>query len=242
MRLLFVLPHLLLAFASSSNVTVVSGYWRVANKHGNDYDAWFASTLRLNAPYVFFYEEASVRRFVSSVRTGLKTHFIHRPLSAFASRDTYNPAWVHEQHVPSMELGLIWHEKVHCVHLAAQRDVFTTEWFAWVDAGISYYRTRDVPSAPWPAPSILSGLDPTKVYHTHVADWYHSGFAGTAFLYHQSLAAAVVKAFQLAVVECSGSGHTRAEDVWIADWRCGSDQVSFSLLSFSLLSFSLRCA
>ena len=33
----------------SDNVTVVSGYWNVINKHGNDkYKEWFKNTLKIN--------------------------------------------------------------------------------------------------------------------------------------------------------------------------------------------------
>jgi len=34
-------------------LTCVSGYWKIKNKHENNYDNWFKNTLKINCPYVF---------------------------------------------------------------------------------------------------------------------------------------------------------------------------------------------
>ena len=36
-----------------SKVTCVSGYWKVKNKHGNQFNKWFQNSLKINCPYVF---------------------------------------------------------------------------------------------------------------------------------------------------------------------------------------------
>ena len=38
----------------SWNLTCVSAYWKVNNKHGNNYEQWFHTTLKVHCPYVFF--------------------------------------------------------------------------------------------------------------------------------------------------------------------------------------------
>ena len=209
------------AARDSQNATVVSGYWLVNNKHrGSSYDTWFTTTLRLNVPYVFFYEDEEVRHQVAAARVGLPTHFVRRPLADFVSRETYNArAWVNAD-VRTAELGMIWLEKVHCVSDAARENVFHTDWFAWVDAGNAAYRWRDIPEAPWPHPAVLGSLPHRKVVYTHVVGEYHR-FAGTAFLYHRRFASHIARAFLSSVKDCARE---------LDNWKCGNDQFIFTSL------------
>jgi len=198
--------------------TVVSGYWRVSNKHNSsDYDDWFAKTLVINAPLFFFYEDEAVRRQVERVRKTLPTHYVHRPLSSFAFASRYSPAWTHELHVPSAELGKVWLEKVVCLKHAADEDMFKTAWFAWVDAGNVEYRDKPVPPEPWPAAAAVAQLPHESVVCT--GNGFEHEIAGTAFLYHRDFAGSVLQMFNDAFAECAAT---------FSDYRCGSDQIVFS--------------
>ena len=43
------------------NMTCVSGFWTVNNKHGNQYMDWFQNSLKVNCPYVFFFSQRNNR-------------------------------------------------------------------------------------------------------------------------------------------------------------------------------------
>ena len=40
----------------NNNLTIVSGFWKVKNKHDNKFENWFSKTLKINCPYVFFWQ------------------------------------------------------------------------------------------------------------------------------------------------------------------------------------------
>jgi hypothetical protein len=203
------------------STTVVSGYWLVRNKHSTvDFSNWFKTSLRLNAPYVFFYEDDEVRALVAKFREGLPTHFIKKAVADFEVHGFYNPNWTTTPHVPSAELGMIWLEKVFCVATAAERNVFDSKWFAWVDAGNFAYRTRPIPSDRWPSDNALATLPLDKIIYTHVSDSYHH-FAGTAFMYHHGIVKRVRAVFTEKIMECARL---------VNDWRCGNDQYIFTQL------------
>jgi len=197
------------------SATVVSGYWDITSKHSPQaYRAWFNNTLRINAGMVFFYDDEAVRRFVAHVRRGLHTVFIQLALSDFAAAQLYNPAWVHEMHIPMPELGTIWLEKVFLVQRAARANPFNSSWFAWMDAGCAAYRERPPGDEPWPAERALAQLPRDRVIYTHVDAWYHH-FAGTAFMYHADMVTPVRERFENEARRCAAT---------LNAWPCGHDQ------------------
>ena len=193
--------------------TVVSGYWDVASKHSPQaYRAWFNNTLRINAGMIFFFEDEAVRRFVAHVRRGLHTVFIQLALSDFAATQLYNPAWVHEMHVPTPELSTIWLEKVFLVQRAARANPFNSSWFAWMDAGCAACRERPPGDELWPAERALAQLPRDRVIYTHVDAWYHH-FAGTAFMYHADMVTPVRERFENEARRCAAT---------LNAWPCGN--------------------
>jgi hypothetical protein len=60
----------------NNNLTIVSGFWKVVNKHDNKFDNWFSKTLKINCPYIFFGNEESIN-IVKKHRKSLPTHYIN---------------------------------------------------------------------------------------------------------------------------------------------------------------------
>jgi hypothetical protein len=121
------------------SVTGVSCYFPIKNKHGNKYTEWFKTSLRINCPYVFFTTSALVP-LIKSCRGDLPTHFIECEISDFYTYPFKDKISPHEYHCPSVELNLIWNEKITMVEKAAAINPFQSDWFMWVDAGICIYR------------------------------------------------------------------------------------------------------
>lgn len=215
--------HCVVAFADSP-VTIVSGFWQIPSKHqAGKYYSWFRRTLKINAPTVFFYDDAGIMQSVQSHRQDLQTTFVQRNLSEFRVFSLYNRSWVHKNNVPSPELAMIWLEKVSLINFVIQKNPYNSQWFAWVDAGICIYRNVPPPTSTWPLRSTLDILPTTKMIYTGYWDKYHDVF-GTAFLYHISIASNISAKFYQSLQKCASETH---------NWMCGSDQFIFTLMKKS---------
>lgn len=207
--------------------TVVSGYWRIPSKHSHDdYHRWWQHSLKVAAPYVFYYQDEGDRTKVEELRRGLPTIFLQKNLSArdfscIESSVQYRPSWTHPVHIPSVDLGRIWVAKVCLVAEASRTDFFRTEWFAWADAGLAIYRTTDPPSAEWPNPALLRTLPRNKVIYSNSNGGEIHAVAGTAFMYHRDFALEVVELIRETYESCAADVNT---------WMCGFDQVLFTRL------------
>ena len=49
----------------------------------------------------------------------------------------------HPKHCPSIELNLIWNEKIFFIEKAKNINPFNSEYFMWVDAGICTFRKKN---------------------------------------------------------------------------------------------------
>ena len=45
---------------NKSKLTCISGYWKIKNKHGDNFNHWFHNTLQINCPYVFFADKETI--------------------------------------------------------------------------------------------------------------------------------------------------------------------------------------
>jgi hypothetical protein len=204
---------------TSSPLTVVSGYWKIKSKHTDeDYDKWFKNTLVLNAPYVFFHGDDETKNRISKFRGDLETVFIKRNIEDFKSAKTYDDKWTHDYHLPDPRLGKIWTEKVKMVDEAIKLNPYNSEWFAWIDAGNSYYRTMKPSAEKWPSLEVLSKLPKDKIIFAETNEAEHD-FAGGVFMYHKDIANEVSKVFYEEYSSCGGR---------YDDWQCGSDQCIFT--------------
>ena len=130
-------------------LTCVSAYWKIKNKHGDKFNDWFKNTLNINCPYVFFGDKESID-LIKSYRNNLPTHYVELDIEDFVTFKYKDKMKTDNEHCPSVELNLIWNEKIFMIDHASQIDPFSSEYFCWVDSGICFYRNYSPPSKPFP--------------------------------------------------------------------------------------------
>ena len=130
-------------------LTCVSGYWPVENKHGDKYNDWFKYTLRINAPYIFFVNKKGFE-IIKEYRKDLPTHYIEFDIPKFYTYKYKNKMKTDSVHCPSVELNLIWNEKIFFIQRAFESNPFDSNYFIWIDAGICTFRDTMPPSKPFP--------------------------------------------------------------------------------------------
>jgi hypothetical protein len=129
--------------------TCVSGYWNVHNKHDSKYLKWFNNTLQINCPYVFFSDKEGIK-LIKSYRKQLPTVYIECNITDFVTYKYKDKIKTHPVHCPSVELNLIWHEKIFLIQKALQLNPFSSDFFCWVDAGLCCYRDKFPPTIQFP--------------------------------------------------------------------------------------------
>ena len=146
-------------------LTCVSGYWKVDNKHGNKFDEWFKNTLQINCPYVFFCDKETIP-IIKKYRKELPTYFIEFNIEQFYTFKFKDKMLTHERHCPSVELNLIWNEKIYMIQRALKVNPFSSEFFMWIDAGICSYRNNTPPPRPFPDIDKLNSLPIDKFIYS----------------------------------------------------------------------------
>lgn len=131
---------------TKDNVTLVSGYWNVPSKHLEaHYEQWFQNTLAINQRMIFFCDEETIP-LIKKYRGNLETEFVIHKITDFYSNAFYNDYWFDRHEIPSTDLGKIWHEKLHMVKMARDRDGDNaTEYYVWYDAGNCLFRNEKPP-------------------------------------------------------------------------------------------------
>jgi hypothetical protein len=166
-------------------LTCVSSYFLVKNKHGNKYNEWFNNSLSINCPYVFFTNKSNIE-FIKSFRKELPTYFIECEIEDFYTYKYRDNMITHQYHCPSIELNLIWNEKIFMVQKASQINPFGSEWFKWVDAGICTYRDTKPPNKEFPNPEILKQLPKDKFIYCSSDPYIESAVTRTNYYHHVS--------------------------------------------------------
>ena len=176
-----------------SNLTCVSGYWKVKNKH-NNYDDWFDKTLMINCPYIFFSDKETIT-FIKKYRKNLPTFYIEMNLDEFETYKYKDKMITHPIHCPSIELNLIWNEKIFLIKRALEINPYLSDFFIWVDAGICSYRINSPPKKIFPDENKLKKLPNDKfifcssnTYNPNYVlpnNYYHS-VSGT-FILHKNI-------------------------------------------------------
>lgn len=200
-----------------NNITVVSGYWNINSKYESGiYNEWFSKTLKINQKYIFFGEEKDFEN-IQKFRGDLETNFVDYPICNFYTKQFYRDHWVHQTHVPSKELGMIWNEKIHLMKLAKDSDENPTEFYLWVDAGVPPYRKKNPPEKKLNLISVDS-LPHDKVCYSKVDESYHS-YAATVHIMHKNMIDKIHAVFYEYLEKLGNE---------VNDWRCGSDQFIFT--------------
>jgi len=147
-------------------MTCVSGYWLVKNKHtGNSYSNWFKNSLAINCPYVFFGNKESIA-LIKQFRGELPTYYIEYEIENFETYKYKDRMAIHDRHCPSVELNLIWNEKIFMIQKASIVNPFNSSYFSWVDAGHCSYRNSAPPNKPFPDLNKLVKLPQNKFIYT----------------------------------------------------------------------------
>lgn len=205
----------------NNSVTVVSSHYDIGKgKHGvSQYRNWWKKTLRLNCPYVIFTDDKELAMLMLEIRNELPTVILYHNMSEFFAVPLMNKNIVHKIHIPSIELGLIWSEKIIHVADAYRFNYFKSDWFAWVDSGNALYRKIPMPSDPWPNPNTLAMLPKDKIIYTcSWFPWNDIEIAGTSFMYHKDLVFEVENKIMDAYKKCFTYHPVKNY------YLCGSDQ------------------
>ena len=148
-----------------STLTCVSGFWKIKNKHGNKFLEWFKTTLQINCPYVFFSTKEDIE-LIKSFRKNLPTYYIECNIEDFYTYQYKDKMMTHPIHCPSVELNLVWNEKLILMEKAMKVNPFNSDFFCWVDAGICTYRTINPPQQSFPHPNKLNKLPKDKFIYS----------------------------------------------------------------------------
>lgn len=158
-------------------LTCVSGYWKIKNKHGNKFETWFNNTLKINCPYVFFSDKETIK-IIKKHRENLPTYYIECNIKDFNTYKFKDKMVTHPKHSPSIELNLIWNEKIFLIQKAIELNPFKTEYFMWMDAGMCSFRNKMPPSIPFPNLNKLNKLPKDKLIYssTHYFTYHNDKF------------------------------------------------------------------
>jgi len=172
-------------------LTCVSCYFSVKNKHNDNYLNWFKNTLSINCPYVFFTNKKDI---IKQFRKDLPTYYIECELKDFYTYKYKDKMITHPNHCPSIELNLIWNEKIFMIEKASEINPFHSSWFKWIDAGLCIYRNVAPPNKPFPNIDKLQNLPIDKFIYSSstpyceksVGNNYYHHISGT-FILHKNI-------------------------------------------------------
>ena len=167
------------------SLTCVSCFYEVPNKHGNKFYEWFKNTLSINCPYVIFTTENLVS-MLQQYRHGLPTYFIICPITEFYTFQYKDRMVTHPIHCPSVELNLIWNEKMNMMKKAHDINIFKSDWFMWVDAGICVFRNRSPPSRSISNLPKLEKLPKNKLIYTSSEPYVEKYVRSNSYYHHVS--------------------------------------------------------
>jgi hypothetical protein len=166
-------------------LTCVSGFWKVNNKHGSKYATWFQHSLKINCPYVFFGDKETIE-IIKHYRKELPTFYIECKIEDFFTYKYKNRMITHPDHCPSVELNLIWNEKLFLIKKALEINPFHSDFFCWVDAGLCTYRETSPPPTPFPNINKLNTLPKNKFIYTSSIPYNESEVSKNNYYHHIS--------------------------------------------------------
>lgn len=173
-------------------MTCVSAYFNVKSKSNSRFSDWFPNTLSINCAYVFFGNKETIE-MIKGYRKDLPTHYIEYDLKDFTTNKWKDQMSIDENHCPSVELNMIWNEKMYMMKKAAEINPYGSEWFQWVDAGICIYRGEKPPTTEYPNPEKLATLPKDKFIFSSSynysdqtpIDTIPHHIAGTSYILHK---------------------------------------------------------
>ena len=183
----------------------VSGYWIIKNKHNNKYNNWFNNSLKINSPYIIFGNKQSIE-LIKTFRKNLPTYYIELNIDDFYTTKYKDKMIVHPVHCPSIELNLIWNEKIFLIQKAKNINPFNSEYFLWIDAGICTYRDEKPPNSNFPDLDKLNLLPKDKFIYSSSNNFnsnlikndnYYHCISGTSYLLHENIIDKFVEIYKI---------------------------------------------
>ena len=178
-----------------NKLTCVSGYWKMHNKHGDQFTNWFNTSLKINCPYVFFSDKETIE-FIKPYREGLPTVYIELNIEDFVTYPYKDRMITDSYHCPNVLLNVIWNEKIFLIQKVLDLNPFQSDFFCWVDAGICIYRNKAPPSIPFPDINKLNELPTNKFIYSSSQPYtendgknlhlYHH-ICGTSYILHKNI-------------------------------------------------------
>lgn len=184
------------------SLTCVSCFFPVKGKH-TEYLNWFANSLAINCPYVFFTNKDTVET-IKQFRGELPTYYILCELEDLYMYQYKDRIATDPMHCPSIEVNMIWNEKIFMMEKAAVLNPFNSEWFKWMDAGMSLYRHVKPPSYEFPIINRLENLPTDKFIYSSSDPFipqfitettYYHHISGT-FLLHKNIISTIVTLYK----------------------------------------------
>lgn len=165
------------------SLTCVSGYWNVDNKHGHKrYKEWFNHSLRINCPYVFFSNKEGIE-IINKHRRDLPTHYVELNIDEFETNKYKGIMKTHPIHSPSIELNMIWNEKIFLLQRAKELNPYDSEYLMWIDAGICIYRNQSPPRSIFPNAEKMSRLPKDRFIYSQ-SNAYNESLVKEDMYYH----------------------------------------------------------
>jgi len=178
-----------------NKLTCITGYWKVKNKHYDNYIKWFENTIKVNCPYIVYGNKETIQE-IKKHRSNLPTYYIEYNIEDFYTNKYKDLMIIDGVHCPSVELNMIWNEKIIMLENAANINPFNSEYFCWIDAGICCLRNKPPPITPFPNSNKLDKLPKNKFIYSSSLEYdekkilnqinYHY-ISGTAYILHKSL-------------------------------------------------------
>jgi len=164
------------------NITCVTGYWYVKNKHDEEsFIKWFETSLKVNNPYVVFSNKEGIE-IIKKYRKDIPTYYIELNIEDFYMQKYKDKMTTDNFHCPSIELNMIWNEKILLLQKAYKLNPFNSDFFCWIDAGICIYRNRKPPSKPFNVDKI-NKLPTDKIIYSS-SQCYNEELVSTSKPYH----------------------------------------------------------
>jgi len=148
----------------------------------------------------------------------------------------------HPQHSPSVELNLIWTEKLFMMQRALELNPFQSTWFKWIDAGICTFRDTRPSSVPFmenPSSIVkLAGLPQDKFIYcssegydvTRIRrDHYYHHVSGT-FMLHASFLPIFVELYREYVEKLVDKNNIWTEQVILTHMLLDRPELFYKLL------------
>jgi hypothetical protein len=204
------------------NITIVSGYWPVLNKHTPEtYCKWFHNTMQINQR-MYFFCDPSTNDIILQYRKNLDTIFVNHPITNFYSNIFYKRFVPHISHVQSIDLSKIWHEKINLMKLAKDMDgENATDYYIWYDAGTFIFRDEPPTSIRLNLKDV-NCLPRDKICYSEPFPYNDNySYATTIHIIHKNLINDIHTLYYRYVKICASK---------YKDWRAGSDQVVFTEL------------